>query len=41
MFAHPLDRIHAGERGFRTVAALPKIVGYRVADVFIVIDDQQ
>ncbi len=41
MFAHPLDCIHAGERGFRTVAASPKKVGHGVTDVFVVIDDQQ
>jgi hypothetical protein len=41
MFSHPLDRIHAGERGFRAVPPIPKEVGHRVADVFIVIDDQQ
>ena len=40
-FAHPLDRIQAGEGGFGPVAEAPQIVGHGLADVLVVVDNQQ
>ena len=40
-FAHPLDGVQAGEGGLGPVAEAAQIVGHRLADLLVVVDNQQ